>query len=283
LDKATGVRSKSVAGTGEPPHTVSWEREEAQYRVVYEDPMKTWVRISIDEKGGAVTSEAHDLSCDASSDLRSGETEPDRYVDSHDLACSDDDERWKDAFSQFLAPKPKAVDSLAAWMQNQRGLVAGLVGTRKEGPGNWHLNTSVSSFDDSKTVVLTLTAINQITGWPGVTTTPMLALRCKEGNVEAYVSTGMQGKPEFGQNGTDLGVAMRGRYDKDKPNYYLMNKSTDGKMFFFPNPIWEIKSMLDHYSLVLSFTPFNSIPVEMHFDLTGLGREIKPLRDACSR
>jgi hypothetical protein len=245
--------------------------------------MNTWVRIRIDEKGGAITSEAHTLSCDASSDLRSGELEAYRHVDNRDLACSDDDERWKDDFSRFLTPKPKPVDSLAALMQNQRDLVAGLVGTRKEGPGNWHLSTSVSSFDDSRTVVLILSAGNQITGWPGITNTPMLALRCKEGNVEAYVSTGMQAKLEFGQYGTDLGVSMRGRFDKDKPNYYLMSKSTDGKMFFFPNPIWEIKSMLDHSSLVLGFTPFNSNPVEMHFDLTGLGRVIKPLRDACSK
>jgi type VI secretion system protein VasI len=76
---------------------------------------------------------------------------------------------------------------------------------------------------------------------------------------------------------------MRGRYDKDNTVYYPMSKSTDGKMFFFLNPIGEIQSMLDHSSFVLEFTPFNSNPVEMHFDLTGLSSALKPLRDACSR
>jgi len=32
----------------------------------------------------------------------------------------------------------------------------------------------------------------------------------------------------------------------------------------------------------MEFTPFNSSPVEMRFDLKGLAEVLKPLRDTCS-
>lgn len=154
--------------------------------------------------------------------------------------------------------------------------------TRNEKTGKWRLNASTSSFDDSKTVVLALEAESAIVGWPAVTHTPTLILRCKENKTEAYVNAGMQGKPVFGEYGQDLGVSMRGRYDKGETFEYEMPKSTDGQAFFFRYPIEEIKYMTKHSSLVLEFTPFNSNPVEIRFDLTGLSEVLKPVRDACS-
>jgi type VI secretion system VasI family protein len=152
--------------------------------------------------------------------------------------------------------------------------------TRNAKTGKWRPTTNTSSFDDSKTVLLSLEAENSITGWPNVTRTPTLALRCKEKKTEAFVNTGMQGKPEYGQT---LLVHMRGRYDHQGRTFeYEMSKSNDGKAFFFGDSIEEIKYMLNHTTLVLEFTPYNSNPVEIQFDLFGLGEAIKPLRDACS-
>jgi len=104
LDEKTGVRSPILPGTGEPPHTVAWERVEFEYRVLMEDPMKNWVEVGINVKGDTDTWETHNISCDAMSDFPT-----DRHVDDKDLACSDGDERWKDNFSHFLSGDSTAV------------------------------------------------------------------------------------------------------------------------------------------------------------------------------
>jgi type VI secretion system protein VasI len=106
-------------------------------------------------------------------------------------------------------------------------------------------------------------------------------LRCKENKTEAFVNAGMQGKPVFGEFGQDIGVSMRGRYDKGEVFEYSMAKSTDGEAFFFRNAIEEIKYMKNHSRLILEFIPFNSNPTEIRFDLSGLVEAIRPLQEAC--
>lgn len=147
--------------------------------------------------------------------------------------------------------------------------------------GEWRLAIGISSFDDSKTVRLDLTAENTISGWLSSPHAPSLILRCQENKTSAYIYAGLQGKTEFGLYGEDLGVSMRGRYDRETPFTYLMGKSTDSESFFFPEAIHEIQYMMSHANLVLGFTPFNSNPVEARFNLTGLPEAIKPLRAAC--
>lgn len=156
-----------------------------------------------------------------------------------------------------------------------------LVASPLPSTGKWGRSSSTSSFDDSRTVVLTLEAENSISGWPGKTKTPDLILRCKENKTEAYINVGMRGKPEFGEYGQKTGVQMRARYDKGEPYEYLMGESTDGEALFFEKPIEEIKFMMKHASMVAEFIPFNSSPAEIHFDLTGLEDAVKPLREAC--
>ena len=146
----------------------------------------------------------------------------------------------------------------------------------------WTMLRSRSSFDDSPTVELQLKAEAPISGWPGVTRTPTLILRCNEHKIDALISIGMRAKTSFGEYGRDLGTSTRGRYDKGEVFEYLMPKSTDGQAFFFPKPIEEIKYMMKHSPLVLEFTPFNSNPVEMRFEIAGVLEAIKPLREACS-
>jgi len=276
LDEKTGVRSPLLPGKGQPPPTVSWGRTELRYQIIDEDPSGYSITLGILPTSGDSTAsrETHYIACDGTSDSsRERMVQGDRYVDDKNLACSDGDAGWKDSFSRFLAGLKPSTPAPAAASGSPRN--------RNENTGKWHVITNTSAFDDSKTVVLSLNAQNSISGWPGVTRTPILMLRCKEGKTEAYVGAGMQGKTEF-LGGEDLGVWMRGRYDQDEPARYLMSKSTDGREFFFPHPIEEIKQMIDHSSWVLEFTPFNSSPVEMRFDLNGLGAVLKPLRDACS-
>jgi hypothetical protein len=148
--------------------------------------------------------------------------------------------------------------------------------------GKWAVESDTSPFDDSKTVVLSLSAEKPITDWLGISHTPRLILRCKEKKTEAYVVTGTQPKTEFGEYGRELGVRMRARYDKEREWEYMMGKSTDGEALFFPEAVREVKHMLGRKSLVLEFVPFQSAPVQVLFDLSSLEEAVKPLREACS-
>jgi type VI secretion system protein VasI len=145
--------------------------------------------------------------------------------------------------------------------------------------GEWETRFSTSSFDDSQTVVVYLEAEREISGWLD-TYTPVLVLRCKEREIDAYVDVGMQIEVEYGM--TDS-ATTRIRFDKDRAETMVMNESTDGEALFFRNPAAIIDTMTRHNEMVFGFTPFNASPVETTFDLRGLGEAIKPLRDACGR
>ena len=278
LDEKTGERTPLVPGKGDPPPKVSWDRTELRYQLIEGDSNGYSIVLGILPTNGDSTflRETHYISCDGMSDSPQERiVQVERYIDDKNLACSDGDAGWKDNFSHFLAglkPKPSsgAPATPGAPLQHHTS-----------GTGKWHVSTSVSAFDDSRIVVLSLDAQNPITGWPGVTHTPTLVLRCKEKQMEAYVVTGFQGASKIGEYQR---VSMRGRYDQDETLTYTMGEATNSRGFFFPSPFHEIMRMLEHSSLVLEFTPFNSNPVEMHFDLSGLGgATIKPLLDACSR
>jgi hypothetical protein len=255
--------------------TTSWKRFEHKYQIVSEDQGADKVTVNLlPAKGGSISQTHHIDRSGTSSSVEhslanSVVTTESTYVDGKNLPCSESNERWN---AQGLSDK--SAEGLAS---RSRSLEQGKNLLKK-----WSLSGGSSSFDDSKRVTLTLLASNQITGWPGVTRTPALILRCQERKTEAFINVGMQGKIAFGGYGQDLGTSMRGRYDKGEVFHYLMTKSTDGQAFFFPKPGREIQTMMKHSSLVMEFTPFDSNPVEIRFDIADLTEAIKPLRDACS-
>ena len=145
----------------------------------------------------------------------------------------------------------------------------------------WRIGRGESSFDDSQTVVLSLTAELSINGWLGKTATPTLVLRCKERKTEAYIQTGMVGQIHFGEYGSDEGTLTRARYDKGPVRKYIMGKSTDGEAYFYSRPVEEMRLMTRHEEMVMEFTPFNANPQEIRFDLRGLSEELPRIRAVC--
>jgi hypothetical protein len=115
MDKETGKRSRILPGSGTPPHTASWSRNEESYRIADEDPHGDWVTVKIfppkekfTQAAAQGTIETHRIACNGMSDHRET-VEIARYVDGKNLACSDGDERWKDDFSRYLARRPTVV------------------------------------------------------------------------------------------------------------------------------------------------------------------------------
>lgn len=144
--------------------------------------------------------------------------------------------------------------------------------------GKWMARQDASPIDDSKNIFLTLGAENPISGWLTGDVTPSLIIRCKEGETESYVVTGMITSSNYGETESST-VTIR--LDKEKASQQTMSQSTDNKALFFRRPIKQIKSMMEHDTLLFQFIPFNSSPATTTFDLRGLPEAIKPLREAC--
>jgi len=143
-------------------------------------------------------------------------------------------------------------------------------------PGKWVVRTEVSPLDDSTNAVATLEGDAEIRGWLQ-SAKPLLIVRCKENQTEAYVVTGMNANVESG----DL-TTVTLRFDKGQAFSVGMNKSTDGEALFFTSPVSMIKQMLGHERLLFQFTPFNASPTMTTFALSGISEAIAPVREHCS-
>lgn len=144
--------------------------------------------------------------------------------------------------------------------------------------GDWTQEVGVSKMDDSRTVVLSLSANAAVHGWPEKVVMPTLKLRCREGKVDAYVIIGMAAAVEYG--GTDS-ATVRLRFDKEPAQQLRTSKSTNGEALFFGDAKKMITTMARHQTLLFRFTPFNSVPQETSFSLYGLSAVLKPLQEAC--
>src|SRR5690348_3730569 len=90
--------------------------------------------------------------------------------------------------------------------------------------GKWQTKIDTSSFDYSKTVVLTLPAENTIQAWLD-TPLPVLVVRCKEHQLDVYIDAKTQFEVESGTDNSTVRV----RFDKDQAMILSMSHSTDGE------------------------------------------------------
>ncbi len=143
--------------------------------------------------------------------------------------------------------------------------------------GSWRSSTDVSRFDDSKSVHLSTTARETVSGWPGKVHTPTLHVRCQERKTSVYIVFGMSPAVEYGH----MGATVQLRTDKDPVRSVRTSKSTDGEALFLPDPVATVKSMFGKQELLVRFTPFNSNPQETSFSVAGLDAAVAPLRETC--
>lgn len=115
--------------------------------------------------------------------------------------------------------------------------------------GNWKVDTSKSSMDDSMTVALSLDAEETIQGPYGDPVTPTLIARCQEHEREVYVWTGM--RPDVESDNLDH-ATVRVRYDSDPAQTLNTGQSTNGMSLFFPDGPGSIDALLKHREWYLS-------------------------------
>ncbi|MBT53629.1 MAG: hypothetical protein CMF72_09565 [Mameliella sp.] len=146
-------------------------------------------------------------------------------------------------------------------------------------PGKWQVSKSVSNFDDTATVVLSLSAENALYDRFGQTKSAALFLRCKENTTVFYVNAGGFFLSDIqGRDRVDM------RVDTQKPFVKSMKVSTDNTALGLWNggaSIPVIKQLLGGETLFLRLTPHSESPLEMEFDIRGLEEALRPLRDAC--
>jgi type VI secretion system protein VasI len=147
--------------------------------------------------------------------------------------------------------------------------------------GKWNVETKVSPIDDSKSVILSLTADNEVTG-KYQTSTPVLLLRCQKSKLEIYVSTGMQTETISGYNNTLSDVKMR--FDADPAIELWANESEDMTTLFLghPQPRDVLPWFLAHNKMIFEFTPYQmGLAADAVFDLRGLPAANKPVNHVC--
>jgi len=143
--------------------------------------------------------------------------------------------------------------------------------------GDWTKSVSRSPMDDSKAVVLTKRAEQEIRGRFGAEM-PRLVLRCSENKTEAYVNVGTPVE----HHGRDYHRSrVRVRFDAEPALAASYTMSTSRDALFAPKPIALIRQMLLHDQLVLEVTPSGSGSQTATFDLNGLGDHIGELQEAC--
>ncbi len=148
-----------------------------------------------------------------------------------------------------------------------------------EDRGNWRVSEDKSAFDDSRTVVLSLSSDQPIAGRFAAASPAEIYLRCQENSTSLYLVLNDQFLSDIqGFGSVDY------RIDEQKASVARMTASTDNQAL----GLWDggksiplIKKLMMGKSVVFRATPFNESPIEFSFTLAGLENAVRPLKEAC--
>jgi len=148
---------------------------------------------------------------------------------------------------------------------------------RKPTLSPWHVNTSISSIDDSRSVYLYTDALNTTRGTIGQEVRPRLWLRCLENTTAFLVDWEVFLNTE--------GIPVTYRVDKEAAQTRTWSVSTDHKsvgLWYGGSSIPFINRLIGKETLLVRVTPYGENPVTATFNIQGLEEKIGPLREACN-
>lgn len=146
----------------------------------------------------------------------------------------------------------------------------------------WQAKEDRSPMDDSRTVILALDSDEAIEG-PIGSNKPTLIVRCKEGNTQVYVATGMAASIEEDiDGGPTVNHKVRVRLDNGNPGLEYWYESTDHKALFTTDGVEYAKQLAAAHTFTFEFTPFDGSPQVARFDVWGLRDHLNKVADACN-
>lgn len=138
--------------------------------------------------------------------------------------------------------------------------------------GKWVVHVETNPLDDSKTVLLTLTAD---TGATRLGEKVELVLRCKSRKTEVFIIWN-------DYLGSGFSTDVTWRVGDSPATTAEWDISTSNESTFYPyDAIAFIGQLIGVSRLVAQVTPYNESPITAVFDLRGLANAVRPLREAC--
>lgn len=136
--------------------------------------------------------------------------------------------------------------------------------------GRWQKIVEIHPQDRTKAVQMMIEAENRL---PAQKDVAALVLSCQKGETDAYIIW----RQYLGAY--DLDVTWKAGTEPEVTEAWSL--STDNEAVFAPEPINFIKQLMLYDVLMVKTTPFNSEPLTLVFDTSGLDQEIDDLRNAC--
>ena len=136
---------------------------------------------------------------------------------------------------------------------------------KKTQVGKWKVETSTSPVDDTKTIVASLAAVEQVqVGYRR--TRPTMFARCQESQFSVFVVL-----DAF--LGTDE-IEVTHRFDSEPPVVELWSTSTDHSGAFAPSPEEFLSAMVDSSKLLFRMTPYSENTITFSLAVGGIERVI---------
>ena len=139
--------------------------------------------------------------------------------------------------------------------------------------GQWQIHSEISPIDDSKNVYLSVDGDRELRGFIG-NHIPTLVIRCKEGNIDVFLDTGMT------EAGDRTYVLIR--LDGEPSFTEKWENSTNNEAIFRYDQPYRFAKLLTRYNrMLIQITPYNSNPTMSTFNLQGLDGVIDQVGNAC--
>ena len=131
-------------------------------------------------------------------------------------------------------------------------------------------SSSVDLMTDETKITISHDSITKVSNSIGILEPATIWIRCnfkndKTINLDAYIST-----PSYNSDNNKVGM----RWDSGEPIRTSWNESTSGTALFNPNPKKFINKLLESNTLVFQWTPYQSVPQAVKFDLIQMKTDI---------
>ena len=131
-------------------------------------------------------------------------------------------------------------------------------------------SSSVDLMTDETKIRISHDSMTKVSNSIGIQEPATIWIRCnikdnKTTNLEAFIRT-----PTYNADNNKVGL----RWDSGEPKRTYWNESTTGTSLFIPNPKKFINTLLEYNTLVFQWSPYQSIPQAVKFDLIQMKTDI---------